>query len=657
MKNTFEAVSIRTLVLTTVCALAVAVLPQLSQAQTTSGTVIGQVLDKGGDGLAKAKITITNENNGNTRATLTDGTGTYTVAFLTPGFYTIAASLEGYQDNSVNGFQVPLNQTTPLRPPKITLSPGTTPPARPTPTTGQPAETAPLVTTTDATRRGNFIQIEVDSLPLGGTTDMRTFDELALLIPGVVPPPITPGVRGPGIGVGIGTAGAFSVNGMRSRSNNFTVDGSDNNDPDVGVRRQGFIALVPQSTESINELEVSTMLWDSELGRNFGCQINAVSREGGRKFHGKAYSFFTDSSLNAKNFFDYTGGPSLGKDPFTRTQSGFVIGGPITGSPVQFFTSYEHDQVNALSEQAFAVPIPADERFLGLESFRVLQPFPSANPAEFFQTDLGKTPIGSNLLLLYPRPNNPFGTYAANTFTQVLPSGGRGDVFSTRVTAQIGQSNTFNVRYIFTDDDRFIPAVNQAISSTLRARTRTQDISLILDTQIRPQFYSQARFSFGRTRLAFDNSAKSPLTFSRSSQEEVTLPDRTTELIPSTTGPIGELQIQGFSPVGIEVFTFPQARANNTFQYADSISWPRGRHTIKFGGDIRRLQFNSIQDRNFRPEVFIGDAILSRGTLVAQPGGTFSFDTKSTEILQALQLATLRLPSSVFHTLSLGPPH
>ena len=104
----------------------------------------------------------------------------------------------------------------------------------------------------DAARSANFSERQIGSLPLGGATYMRTFDELALLVAGVAPPPYTPGARGPGVGFGVGTAGQFSVNGMRARSNNFSVDGSDNNDADVGVRRQGFVALTPQSIESVD---------------------------------------------------------------------------------------------------------------------------------------------------------------------------------------------------------------------------------------------------------------------------------------------------------------------------------------------------------------------------------------------------------------------
>src|SRR5262249_17344389 len=102
-----------------------------------------------------------------------------------------------------------------------------------------------MVETQTATRGGIFDRRELFYLPLPG---IRSFDNLAFLLPGVAPPPETLGsTSGPGIGAGIGTSGEYSVNGIRSRGNNFVVDGSDNNDQDVGVRRQGFTALIPQT--------------------------------------------------------------------------------------------------------------------------------------------------------------------------------------------------------------------------------------------------------------------------------------------------------------------------------------------------------------------------------------------------------------------------
>ena len=90
---------------------------------------------------------------------------------------------------------------------------------------------------------------------------IRSFDELALLVPGVASAPEAIGNNvGPGVGPGVGTTGQFSVNGLNSRSNNFMVDGSDNNDEDIGVRRQGFFSLVPQPIESIQEFQIITLL-------------------------------------------------------------------------------------------------------------------------------------------------------------------------------------------------------------------------------------------------------------------------------------------------------------------------------------------------------------------------------------------------------------
>jgi hypothetical protein len=624
------------------------------KAQTTSGTVVGRVFDPSNNPLPNVKVTFVSETNGSARATLTDQSGTYVMPFLPVAVYRITASLSGYADNTVSA-RVPLNSTTEIKAPDITLRPPTANPPTPPPTPPDEDDATSLVNKTNPARGGNFTRMQVESLPLGGTTAMRSFDEFALLLPGVAPPPHTPGVRGPGVGFGIGTAGQFSVNGLRARSNNFTVDGSDNNDPDVGVRRQGFIILVPQSIESIEEFQVSTLLWNSELGRNFGSQVNAVSKDGGNRYHGQVYGFFTDSSLNARNFFDYTGGPSGGENPFTRTQAGFVIGGPIAKNRAQFFGSFEEDIVNTASEEHFSTPSLEQRRFLGIPRFGVLQPFPGTNPLLVFDTIRGATPLGLNVLSLYPLPNNPGGPYGENTFTKVMPASGNGSVFSFKVTEQITADNTFNARYNFTDDDRILPSVNRAINSSIGADTRTQNLSLILDSALSSLLFNQARFSYGRTRLEFFEQPGSPFIFSSSSVETIgNLPGT----FVSQTGPIGELVVEPFSPVGVDAFTFPQSRVNNTFQLADSISWTAGEHSIKAGADIRRVHLNSQLARNYRPRVVYGNGVLVSGALdQTNPNPPFPFvQTDDPLILPGFQLATIGQPSSIFQTITRGTP-
>ncbi len=155
---------------------------------------------------------------------------------------------------------------------------------------------------------------------MGGTTLVRSFDELALLVPGVAPPPQAIGNSvGPGVGPGVGTSGQFSVNGLRSRANNFMVDGSDNNDEDIGVRRQGFFTLIPQPIESVQEFQIITLLAPAQFGRNLGAQVNVLSKSGTNKFHGNLYTFFNSDKLNARNNFDFVGHNQ--RNSFTRANN------------------------------------------------------------------------------------------------------------------------------------------------------------------------------------------------------------------------------------------------------------------------------------------------------------------------------------------------
>jgi carboxypeptidase family protein len=660
-------------ILATVCSLLPVSYARASyaRAQSTAGSISGRVLDLSARPLAGARITVLNIDNGNARATLTDQGGYYEIAFLTPAIYSVSVSLPGYKDDAYPEVRIQLNKMNVVLPPfKLTSTtaggptpapagPISTPPPSTSGTVGREIEV--LINTSDATRGGNFNETQIESLPVGGTTDMRSFDELSFLVAGVAPPPFTPGVRGPGVGFGIGTAGQFSVNGSRARSNNFSIDGSDNNDPDVGVRRQGFVALVPQSIESIREFQIATLLWDAQLGRNLGSQVNAVSKEGRNKFHGQVYGFFTDSKLNARNFFDYTGGASDGEDAFTRSQLGLVVGGPVASDRTQFFSSFERLVINHSTEQHFASPAASERRFLGLPRFGVLKFSSDALVNEFFATDLGATPLGDNVLSFYPLPNNGSGPYGANTYTEVLPADGDASIFSLKLTHQLNQRNTLDARYNFTDDSRVLPAVNRAIRSTTQADTRTHNLSLIFDTQLGERLFNQARFSYGRTRLEFQELADSPFNFEKSTLETVNT-NTGDVIIPSATGLIGELLIEPFSPVGVNAYSFPQRRVSNTFQYADSLSWSVGAHSLKFGADVRRVQLNNLLDRNYRPQVIYSGGLLSLGTLSLNPNPSdpfvdpFRFTSRDSQFLSGIELAALGLPSSIFQTITAGTP-
>lgn len=675
-----------------------------------TGAIEGYVVDSASKTpIAGALVQFTNTESGAVLAKRTNDQGYYRQGLLPPGEYRIRVSKQGYVTPSDQLFTNYATRPNSVRPPfymaaEAAAVAAATP--EPTPGAGQPAGTptpAPQTTTpatsagaaqeniasemnlADARRSGAYTDKGVSTLPLGGTTLTRSFDELALLVPGVAPPPETLGsVAGPGVGPGVGSAGQFAVNGIRSRANNFTVDGSDNNDEDIGVRRQGFFSLVPQPIESVKEFQIITLLAPAQFGRNFGAQVNALSKSGGNHLHGTLYGFFNSSQLNARDFFDTTNGNGTtalrsstgqsvldctgvsdaaciarnrpltttnqggGEDSFTLGQGGFVLGGPIKRDKAFFFVSYENQALNAAREASFAVPT-VDQRGIfnsGATGFYIdcldadpgfnLSNCTNANRNHFFQDFAYPTSLhGDAVFSLFPFPNNPTGVYGANTYTEILPASARGNIASGKYDQNFklwGKPQTFTARYNFTQDWRDIPVTGGALFSSLRPRVRTQNFSTFLTSQITNSMSNVLRLSYGRTRLVFDElrdpflvpseiSPKEPFLLNARRLANSTLPvnfglpntgpvlyryEGTTECgladctFGSGTGRVGQVNIAGFSPTGVDVNFFPQRRVNNTYQVADTLGYRAGNHSLAFGVDIRRVELNSDLPRNSR---------------------------------------------------------
>ncbi len=535
----------------------------------------------------------------------------------------------------------------------INLPPANVPP------TGvlEESEAIRLVQSATPMRGGNFTEAQIQALPLSG---IRTFDDLALLVPGVAEAPEAIGLTaGPGIGAGVGSSGQFSVNGMRSRANNFTVDGSDNNDQDVAVRRQGFLSLLPQPIESIQEFQISTLLWDGELGRNLGSQVNAVSKTGSNRVNGQVYGFFNDSRLNARNFFDYTPGTAGGKNPSTRTQAGIALAGPIVKDRTHWFASYEHQQLNAMKEEHFATPTLAQRQFKeskpDFSQYKVITSLESLNQFDYVVKG-GITPLGANLFSLYPLPNNSNGPYGANNLASILPASGGGDIFSLKLTHGFSPKNSLSARYNFTGDNRILPSVKRAIDSTIDSDARNQNFSLVFDSVLSQSAANQARFSYGRTRLEFPEHPGNPFNIGSETESVVYEVDKNSNSTPqymtvgSSPGRIGELLIRPFSSVGVDAFLFPQNRVNNTFQFADTLSKMWQKHTLKFGADIRIIQMDSRLDRNYRPRIEVNNGILN--TIDATNPAN-----NSTSFLYGTDFANIGLASSILQVLTQNQPN
>jgi hypothetical protein len=696
--------------------LAVFNLPVMGQGYN-SGSFVGEITDsRSGSGIQGAIITFKSRDTGIVLVTKTDQNGKFTRASVPPGTYDIEASADSYESKSTTLplFATRSNQVVPVpfrldkksvaaADAKVPAIADNTPPApstSPMPPSDPDVKTGGTITPEspegivdlNTQREGRFDENQVRNLPLGGSTLTRTFDELALLIPGVAPAPQAIGnTVGPGVGGGVGTSGQFAVNGLRSRANNFTVDGSDNNDEDIGVRRQGFFSLVPQPIESIQEFSIITLLAPAEFGRNLGAQVNAVSKSGSNQLNGTLFGLFNSNKLNARNFFDNASGnsttPLQGRrfadgqlipvfvnnnpvqvtnnsgeeDSSTLVQGGFAVGGRILRDKLFYFASGEGQLLNAVQEKHFTVPTVEQRGLFGTGAQGLFLPFGEAGALPIFSSAIQSAAVSS----LLPFPNDPAGIFGRNTYTQTLSSDARGRILAGKITYILFQGTArpqfLNARYNYTDDKRDLTDVGGAIFSTTRPLVRNDNFTTYLEGGLSNAISNEFRFSLGRTRLRFEelrdetgflqpvnsNSFGNPqdAQFLLNSQvllnttratcrngaatcfadnvifaprvDYVSARDSQGNLLTSATsglGLIGQLRIAGFSPVGVDVFNFPQERVNNTFQLADTIRWQiGGGHNLSFGTDIRHVLLDSNLPRNSRPLITFNTGVDETG--------------------------------------------
>ena len=631
---------------------------------TTTGEIYGGVIDKDSrQALPDAAVTLVNLRNGRSQPGRTDSRGNYVFGLVAPGNYSIRAEKEDYSGLEYPRVVVPLNQ------PKLVIpvfaltkvgsgalrqapggSPGMNRPVifnltssaqRTAPTPPATGGLTSLVSLRDWALRSNFDSLIVPALPLRGG---RTFDQLALFAPGVARAPFSAG-EGPAVGIGVGSIGQFSVNGMRSRSNNFTVDGSDNNDEDIGVRRQGFVALVPQSAESVEEFQIMTAGFPAQFGRNSGSIVNAVSRSGDGVAHGLVYGFFNNDALNARNFFDSS-------DDLTQGQYGGMFGGPLYGNRLFYFLSLEQQRGHGTALRHFVVP-SENERALRTRDELIK----TADLQSFFEQRFIRYSgaAGESIMSLYPLPNNSAGPFGNHNYSQSGRFDADGRLFSTRLD-WYPSIHSVQARYNGTQDESRIPFTGEAINSAVGTRTRTQNLSIVVNSAA-PSWGNALRISYGRTRLAFPPEKGSPLLFG--SPATGAPAEYTREVQTSfghfgpfgVTGPIGQLSILPYSPIGVDVYNFPQGRVDNTYQLSDFVTRIGNTHMTKVGFDIRFSQLNSFADRNSRPLIVFGYGEVG-STCMQNPFCPFATDDGR---LHGTDLAALGAPSGVLQALTTDP--
>ena len=281
--------------------------------QASTATLRGTIQDPNGASIAGARIKATHKSTGTSRETTSTDEGLYVFSNLPPGSYQLSIQAAGFAEKvSATEITLQVGQTVTL---DASLELGQVGAAV------DLVSEIPLVDTGSSAVAGIIGEREVQNLPLNG----RNFLELALLVPGNSPAPNFDPTKTNTV--------VISSAGQLGRGGNVTIDGADNNDDVVGGAVQNI------SQEAVQEFQIATNRFSSELGRSGSSVINVVTRSGSNEFHGSGSLFFRNRSLQA---LPATFDRSLEDPPFDREQYAFALGGPIKTNRAWFFGSFEY---------------------------------------------------------------------------------------------------------------------------------------------------------------------------------------------------------------------------------------------------------------------------------------------------------------------------
>ncbi len=318
--------------LITVCLAVSLLLPASLFAQGANGRIVGRVADPTGAVLANVKITLANEATGISRDALTSDSGDYTFVEVVPGTYTVQFELTGFKKNVQKSVIVDLNQVVTLN---STLQIGGSQ------ETVEVTSEAPQVDTTSTQLGAVINDRSVNELPLN-TRDTYQFLQLQ---PGVQAQLGSSG----SLFAGSDDPGSVSVNGGRTRANNFSVNGGDANDQFVNT------PTIQPTPDAVEEFRVITNTFDAEYGRNSGSVVNVITKSGGNTFHGNLYEYFRNTVLDSRGYPDTT------KPQLNQNQFGGTFGGPIKKDRTFFFFSYEGRRIrDGQPGQLLNVPTAAE---------------------------------------------------------------------------------------------------------------------------------------------------------------------------------------------------------------------------------------------------------------------------------------------------------
>ena len=622
--SAFGSVQKQFWMLVTLAGLALLV-PTLALAQSYTGSVTGLVTDPSGAVVPNVQVRLVDEDKGFSFSATSDSAGRYVFRQVPPGSYKITVEAQGFRAETRSGIKLDVSQNVTV---DFTLQVGATN------QTVEISEAAPLMSTQDAVTGQTVDRKFINDLPLVS----RSVTDLAFLTPGITE--VDTSCQGC-------TANNFISNGGRNATADMLLDGVTvtNFEQNSGIQ----VPTYTPSVDAVEEFTVQQTNFGAEYGFSGGTIINMVTRSGTNQFHGSAYEFFRNQKLDANNWFNNQGGVPIA--PLRNNNFGGTVGGPIRKDKTFFFFDYDGTRSRTAAGLTAGVPSAAErtgnfgelcgysggsfdsngrcsspdgqlwDPYTGVYDSNAGGPIRSAyipfnnmttymspgSPAlngTAFQIPARPgnliDPVALKYMQYYPLPNFGVGTSAYTPYNNFIASGsnqGSNDQYDIKIDHRFSDKDLFSAKYSRQGNSGhgFNCYGNVADPCTSGPNTSTAHLAALnLTHTFSPTILLNVSWGFTRGAVwthsiagDYKNLDPAALLGMPKYMDTSGFP-----FMPSIT--LNTAYSQGSDSIGTQPWSYLR-QGQETHHLLGTVSWVRGQHEIKFGGEGRMHRDNFTQ--------------------------------------------------------------
>jgi outer membrane receptor protein involved in Fe transport len=545
----------------------------LATAQTPTATLVGRITDATHATVAAATVRVRSTDTNQTRTVESQPNGEFTVANLEPGFYEVTIEKDGFKTMRQSSLELQVGQTARL---DAALEIGAVSQSV------SVVAAAPALNTETSTRGDVIAPNEIAEMPLNG----RDFNDLAFLVAGVQS--AEQSAKG----------SPYVVNGARADASNVTIDGLN----DFNPRDAGAQARPP--LDSLQEFKMQTSGFSAEYGRLAGGVVTMALKSGGNDIHGAIFEYVRNDLFDARSFFDGA------KAELRRNQFGATVTGPVTIPKIYsgrnktfFLMSWESFRGVAGSTNLGVVPsllerqgdfsqsYDATGKLIPLKDPLASGTCSATNATACFPGNKIPanriSPIAMAALNFYPLPN----LVGANNERSYAAAPDSWDNFLFKLDQKISEKNTTAFRVMQRWETSTNPFSGSTTGTFPATTATTQELYGLSDTHVfTPSLINEFRAGLTRT-LDSELSGFSGTNWAAKFGIPGTTTDPTLEGFP-------KFSITGFETLG-DSTSNPIRYTVNNFDFNNGLTWIKGRHTIRIGGDILRVQYYQPTNSNF----------------------------------------------------------